>query len=203
MTFILKSVNSPYHRHIILEMWLLLLYASSLRLELCVAGEFVTLASYVWLWKFNRCMPEHQVTPTTVASLSPIALYLCKSVMDVRSGSQGVKTYKEILGMLELLSNVDPGGDRKTVLAKKEMTFSVKPLEHQIQWSSEASQHHCRTQSSLQVYEKIRPKLLWFQSWSFKNTQKKETFLVCFFHVARSLDLWKHRLSIDWAQRRL
>lgn len=78
-------------------------------------------------------MPEHQVTPTTVASLSPIALYLCKSVMDVRSGSQGVKTYKEILGMLELLSNVDPGGDRKTVLAKKEMTFSVKPLEHQIQ----------------------------------------------------------------------
>lgn len=53
--------------------------------------------------------------------------------MDVRSSSQGVKTYKEILEILELLSNVDPGSDRKTVLATKEMTFFVKPFEHQIQ----------------------------------------------------------------------
>lgn len=87
MTFILKSVNSPYYCHILLEMWLLLLYAARLRLELCVADEFVTVASYVWLGTFNQCMPEHQVTPTTVASLSPIALFLRKSVMDVRSGS--------------------------------------------------------------------------------------------------------------------
>ena len=154
LTFIFKSVNSPYHHHIVREMWHLLLRAVTLWLELCVADESVTVASCVWLRTCNRCMTEHQVTPTTVASLNPNILYSCKSVMDVRSNSQGVKTYKEILEILELLSNVDPGGDRKTVLATKEMTFFVKPFEHQIQWSSEASQHHCRTQcKSMNKYD--------------------------------------------------